>query len=144
MFQNIPLPAAHEVSDSSSGVTPCIVMKSGVVLYHEVSSFSAEHWTKVKLQECVVVGSVYHLPWRYSLVEYYAINVIRHTKHHLHSLLCRAHFFGGGEPACFRSFDWRFMFGSYERAQVSYIATILTRKSSHSLWYRSNKASATA
>ena len=33
MVQNLPLPAAQEVRDSSS-VTPCIVMKNDVVLYH--------------------------------------------------------------------------------------------------------------
>ena len=27
-------------------------------------------------------------------------------------------FFGRGKPGCFHSFDWRFKFGSYERAQV--------------------------
>ena len=35
MFQNIPLPVAQEVRDSS-GVTPCIVMKNDGVLYHQV------------------------------------------------------------------------------------------------------------
>ena len=37
MFQNLPLPAAEKVRDSSSGVTPCTVMKNEGVLY---SSFS--------------------------------------------------------------------------------------------------------
>ena len=41
MFKNLPLPAAQEVRDSSD-VTPCIVMKNDVVLYHQVSSFSSE------------------------------------------------------------------------------------------------------
>ena len=41
MFQNLPLPAAQEVHDSSS-VTPCIVMKNDGVLYHQVSSFPPE------------------------------------------------------------------------------------------------------
>ena len=36
MFQNLPLPAAQEVRDSSSGVIPCIVMKNNGVLYHQV------------------------------------------------------------------------------------------------------------
>ena len=33
MFENLPLPATQEVRDSSSGVTPCIVMKNDGVLY---------------------------------------------------------------------------------------------------------------
>ena len=39
MLQNLPLPAAQEDRDCSSGVTPCIVMKNDGVLYHQVSSF---------------------------------------------------------------------------------------------------------
>ena len=43
MFQNLPLPAAQKFrGSSSSGVTPCIVMKNDGVLYHQVSSFSPE------------------------------------------------------------------------------------------------------
>ena len=42
MFQILPLPMAQEVRDSSSGVTPCIVMKNDGVLYHQVLSFSPE------------------------------------------------------------------------------------------------------
>ena len=41
IIQNLPLPVAQEVRDSS-GVTPCIVMKNGGVLYHQASSFSPE------------------------------------------------------------------------------------------------------
>ena len=41
MFQNISLPAAQEVRDSS-GVTLCIVIKNDGVLYHQVSSFFHE------------------------------------------------------------------------------------------------------
>ena len=41
MFQNLPLPEAQEVRDSSV-VTPCIVMKNDGVLYHQVSLFSPE------------------------------------------------------------------------------------------------------
>ena len=37
MFQNLPLSAAQEVRDSSSGVTPCIIMKNDGVLYHQLS-----------------------------------------------------------------------------------------------------------
>ena len=75
MFQNLPLPVAQEVRDSSS-VTPCIAMKNDGVLYHQVSSFSPECWMKVVLQEHAALGSIYHLPWRYSMVQYYAISVI--------------------------------------------------------------------
>ena len=46
MFQNLPLPAAQETHDSS-GVTPCIVMKNDGVVYHKMSSFSPERWTKL-------------------------------------------------------------------------------------------------
>ena len=94
MFQNLALPAAQEVRDSNSAVTSSIVMKNDGVLYHQVSSFSPERWTVVLLQERAVVGSVY------------PINVIHHNEHHLHST-----FFGQGEPECFHSFYWRFMFG---------------------------------
>ncbi|KAJ4438032.1 hypothetical protein ANN_13971 [Periplaneta americana] len=44
---NLTFPATQEVLDSSSGVTPCIVMKNDGVLYHQVSLFSPERWTKV-------------------------------------------------------------------------------------------------
>ena len=86
MFQNLLLPVAQEVCDSSNSVTPCIVMNDGV-LYHQVLSPSLELWTTVVLQEYAVVESVYHLPWRYSMVQYYAINVICHNEHHLQSTL---------------------------------------------------------
>ena len=126
MFQNLPLPVMQEVHDS-------IDMKNDGVSYHQVSSFSPEHWKKVVLQEHAVVGNIYCLPWRYSVVQYYPINVICHNDHHLHRTLFRVH-----------SFDWRFKFGSYERAHISSVATIRPRKSSHSLWYQSNMACATA
>ena len=51
----------------------------------------------------------------------------------------RGNFFGRGEPGCFHSCNWLFKFGSYERAQMLSIATILKKKSSPSLWYRFNK-----
>ena len=41
MFQNLPLPAAQEVRNSS-GVTLCIVMKNIGFVYHQVLSFSPE------------------------------------------------------------------------------------------------------
>ena len=87
-----PIVSGARVRDSSSNVTPCIVMKNDGVLYHQVLSFSPERWTKVVLQECAVVSSVYCLPWRYSMVQFYLIIVICHSEHHLHSTLCRAHF----------------------------------------------------
>ena len=59
----------------AGGVILCTVMKNNGVLYHEVSWFSPEHWKKVVLQEPAVVGRVYCLPWRYSVVQYYPINV---------------------------------------------------------------------
>ena len=39
-----------------------------------------------------------------------------------------AHCVGRGEPGCFHSFDWRFMFGSYEWAQVSSITLVPPRR----------------
>ena len=92
MLQNLPLSAVREIRDSSSSMTPCIVMKNDGVLYRQVVVFSPEHWTEVVLQEHAVLGRVYRLPWRYSVVQYYLINAICHNEHHLHSTLCRAHF----------------------------------------------------
>ena len=57
-----------------------------------MSPFSHEGWTKLVIQERAIVGRVYHLPWRYSVVQYYPFNVIRHNEHHLHSTLCRYHY----------------------------------------------------
>ena len=39
--------------------------------------------------------------------------------------------FGWGQPGCCNSYDWRFTFGSYVRAQVSSIATIHLKKIRH-------------
>ena len=128
MFQNLSLPAVHEVHDSSSSsVTHCIVMKNDGVLYHQVWFFSRDCWKNVVLQEHAVVGSVYCLSWSYSVMQYYPINVIHHNEHHLHSTLCRAHFFRRGEPGWFHSLYWCFKFRSYERTQISSIATISSR-----------------
>ena len=90
MLQNHPLPSAEDVHDSSSCVSPCIVMKNDGVLYHQVSSTSVEQWTKVVLQERAVEGRFYCLSWRYSVVQYYTINIICHNEHQLHNTLCRA------------------------------------------------------
>ena len=37
-----PLPAAQEIRRSSRGVTPCIVMKNGGFIYHQILSFYPE------------------------------------------------------------------------------------------------------
>ena len=75
MFRNLPLLAIQEVLDSSSGVTPCITMKNDVVPYHQVSSITPERRTKVVIQERAVVVSVCRLPWRYSVVQNYPIEM---------------------------------------------------------------------
>ena len=140
MFQNLQLPAAQEVCDSSSGVTPCIVMKNDGILYHEVLSFSPERWTKVALQELALVGSVYRLLWRYNVVQYYPISVIRHNEHHLHSKLCRARFLWtrvtGMLPFIWLAFQVWCVWTSPGFA----IATICPKMSSPSFLYQSNKA----
>ena len=92
MFQNVTLSAAQEVREISSGVTPCIDMQNYGVLYHQLSSFTTDRWTKVVLHERGIVCSVYRLPWRFSVVQYCPITVILHNEHHLHSTLCRANF----------------------------------------------------
>ena len=63
----------------------------GRFLYQQVS-FSPECWTKMVLQDPAVVGSVYSLPCRYSVVQYYPTCVRRNNEHCHHSTLCRAHF----------------------------------------------------
>ena len=88
MLQYLPLPAAQEVRDSSSVVAPCIVMKNGGVLYHQVSSFSPGHRTKIVLQELAQL-SAFTVCLRGTAR---CINIIRHNEHHLQSTLCRAHF----------------------------------------------------
>ena len=42
-------------------------------------------------EEIAVVGSVYCLSLRDSVVQYHSINVICHNEHRLHITLCRAH-----------------------------------------------------
>ena len=61
MFHNLPLPVAQEVRDSNSSMNPCIFMQNDGILYHQLLSFSLERWLKMVLQECAIVGSVYHL-----------------------------------------------------------------------------------
>jgi hypothetical protein len=91
MFQYLPSPVAKEIRHSVSNVTPRIVMKDDGVRCQQVSSLSPECWTKVVLQEIAVVGSIYHLPLRYSMVQYYPMDVICHSEHHLHTTFCRAY-----------------------------------------------------
>ena len=55
-FQKLPLPAAQEVRDTSSGVSPCNARKDDGVLYYQVSSFSPERWTKVVVLQELEVG----------------------------------------------------------------------------------------
>ena len=74
MFQNLPLPAAQEVPDSSSGVTPSVVMKNDGVLYHQVMSFSPDHDFFAKVKE-PLQHPVQHKRWTYPCCR--AIN----TKH---------------------------------------------------------------
>ena len=103
MFQNISLPAAQKVRDKISGVTPCIVMKNEWVLYHQVSSFSPEHWTKVVLQERALVGSFALKVQRGAVLPHQRQYVIMNITFTAHSVGCT--FFGQGDPGCFRSFD---------------------------------------
>ena len=107
-----------------------------------VLSLSPECWTKMITEEIAVVGSVYCLSLRDSVVQYHSINA---TMKIAFTLPCLGRTVSGrGEPGCFHSFDRRFKCGSYERAQVSFRVTILPRKSSPSLWYRFNKFCAVA
>ena len=54
-----------------------------------MSSFSPERWTNVVLLNRTVEGSVYGLPWRYSVVQYYPITVIIDNENHLDRTLCK-------------------------------------------------------
>ena len=103
-------------------------------------SFSPECWTKVVLQEHAVIGSVYHLSWRYSVVIHYPISVICPNEHQLHSTLCRTHFLWarktGMLPFIWLTFQVWFV---CKWAQVSFILMICPRKSSPSLWYCSTR-----
>ena len=55
MFQNLALPAAPKVRDSSS-VTPCIGMKNDGVLYHQMSSLSPKSKHSAKSDELINKG----------------------------------------------------------------------------------------
>jgi len=80
----------------------------------QVLSLSPECWTKTITEEIAVVGRVYCLSLRDSVVQYHSINA---TVNIAFTLLCVGHtVFGRGEPGCFQSFDCRFKCGSYERS----------------------------
>ena len=67
MYQNLSLPAAQEVRDSSS-VIPCIVMKNDEVLYHQLSSFSPESIRLRSLcqsERTTAKNPVQHKRWTY-------------------------------------------------------------------------------
>jgi hypothetical protein len=66
---------AKEILDIVSSMSPCIVMKDDGVRCQQVSSLSPECWTKMIAQEIAVVGSVYCLSLRYSVVQYRSINI---------------------------------------------------------------------
>ena len=67
-------------------------MKDDGIRCQQVLSLSPECWTKMITEEIAVVGSVYCLSLRDSVVQYHFINVICHNEHCLHITLCRAHF----------------------------------------------------
>ena len=114
-----------------SGVTTCIVMNNSGVLYHQVSSFSPERWTKVVLQERAAVGCLGGTAWC-SITP----SVSYAHEHHFHSTLCGAHLlwtrWTGMLPFTWLEFQVWFIWAR----QVSSIATIRPRNSSHSFRYR--------
>ena len=66
IFQYLPLPVAQEVHDSSSSISPCIVMKNGVVLYHQVPLFSPESiqlWSLCQSKRITARDLVQHKRW---------------------------------------------------------------------------------
>ena len=67
-------------------------MKDDGISCQQVLSLSPECWMTMITEEIAVVGSVYCLSVRDSVVQYHSINVICHNKHRLHITLCRAHF----------------------------------------------------
>ena len=90
LFQYLPSPAAKEIRDNVGSMSPCIVMKGDEIRSQQLS-LSPECWTKMITEEIAVVGSVYCLSLRDSVVQYQSINVICHNEHRLHITLCRAH-----------------------------------------------------
>ena len=114
MFQNLPLPVVQEVHDSSSsGVTPCIFMKNDGVLYHQVLFFSLSTDKGGAAVMCIS-RQHFSLPWKYSVVQYFPINIVCHNKHHLHCILCRARFLWTRRTRILPCVDWHLKFGSYD------------------------------
>ena len=67
MFQNLPLPAAQEVRDSSSA-TPYIVMKNDGIVYHQMASCSSESMRLRSLRQSertTARDPVQHKRWTY-------------------------------------------------------------------------------
>jgi len=115
LFQYLPSPAAKEIRDNIGSMSPCIFMKDDGIHCQQVLSLSPECWTKMITEEIAVVGSVYCLSLRDSVVQYQSMSYA--TINIAFTLLCVGrNFFGQGEPGCFHSFDCCFKHGSYERA----------------------------
>ena len=79
-------------------------MKDDGICCQQVLSLSPECWMKMIMEETVVVGSVYCLSLRDSVVQYHSINVIMSyaTMNTAFTLLCVGRtFFGRGGPGCF-------------------------------------------
>ena len=83
-----------------------IVIKIDGVLYQQVSSFSPGCWMNVALQEHGVVGSIYHLLWRYIVVQYYPSMSYATMNITFRAYCVGRTFFGRGDLGCFHSFDW--------------------------------------
>jgi hypothetical protein len=49
MFHYLPSPAAKEIPDIVSSLSPCIIMKDDEVRCQQVSSLSPECWTKMMI-----------------------------------------------------------------------------------------------
>ena len=140
LFLNLPLPTAQEVYDNSSGVSPCIVMKNDGVLYHQMSLFSLELWTRVVLQERAVVGSVYCVPWRFSITPSLSYATLKIT--FTAQCVGRTIWDGGNRDYSIYLIRVSSLVRMRE-PRFSCTAMIRRSKSSPSLWYRFNKACAT-
>jgi hypothetical protein len=75
-MQYLPSPAAKEILDSISSMSPCIVVKDDGVRCQHVSSLSPECWTKKITQEIAVVGSVYCLLLRYMILRFIGVDFV--------------------------------------------------------------------
>ena len=130
IFQNLLLPAAQEFRDSSSDMTPCIVMKNDgfcTTKFHHFlvsagrmwCSESGLRWCCRKAGTCSSRhGLLGGTAWCSitSSMSYATMNIT------FTALCVGSTFCGREEPGCFHSFDWRFKLDSYDRAQVSSIA----------------------